>query len=51
VNLPRISEPLTASQFRDRVLMQLNGGSTSLSQKDKRRRVELFACMRRERER
>jgi hypothetical protein len=46
VNLPRISKPLTASQLRDRVLLQLNGESVALSEQDKRRRVELLARMR-----
>ena len=39
MNLPKISEPLTATQLRDRVLAQLNGESRRLSRADRERRA------------
>jgi hypothetical protein len=46
VNLPKISEPLTATQLRDRVLAQLNGESRSLSPVDRQRRAKVLAKLR-----
>ena len=46
MNLPRISEPLTSEQLRDRVLAQLNGESRRLSSKDRARRARVLAKLR-----
>ena len=40
MNLPKISEPLTATELRDRVLAQLNGESWRFSPEDRRRRAK-----------
>ena len=40
MNLPKISEPLTATELRDSVLAQLNGECWRLSPEDRRRRGE-----------
>ena len=41
--LPKISEPLTATQLRDRVLAQMNGESRELSEADQKRRKRVLA--------
>jgi hypothetical protein len=46
VNLPKISEPLTATELRDRVLAQLNGESRNLSPADRKRRARVLAKLR-----
>jgi hypothetical protein len=46
LNLPKISEPLTATELRDRVLAQLNGESRSLSPPDRKRRAGVLAKLR-----
>jgi hypothetical protein len=51
VNLPPISEPLTSQNLRDRVLVQLAYANGDLCEADRRRRTELLARLRRERER
>lgn len=43
MNLPRISEPLTATELRDRVLAQLNGESWRLSPEDRKRQANVLA--------
>ena len=43
LNLPRISEPLTATELRDRVLAQLNGESWRLSPEDRKRQANVLA--------
>jgi hypothetical protein len=47
VNLPRISEGLTATELRDRVLAQMNGESRTLSANDQERRERVLARLRR----
>ncbi len=46
MNLPKISEPLTATELRDRVLAQLNGESWRLSPEDRKRRAKVLAKLR-----
>jgi len=46
VNLPKISEPLTATELRDRVRAQLNGESWRLSPEDRKQRAKLLAKQR-----
>ena len=43
MNLPRISESLTATQLRDRVLAQTNGQARELSEADQKRRERVLA--------
>jgi hypothetical protein len=50
VNLPRISEPPTSQTLRDRVIVQLAHGNGNLCEADRRRRTELLARLRRERQ-
>jgi hypothetical protein len=45
-NLPKISEPLTATELRDRVLAQMNGESRDLSPADRTRRAKVLAKLR-----
>jgi hypothetical protein len=45
--LPLISEALTASELRDKVLAQLNGESVRLSTDDQARRERVLARLRR----
>jgi hypothetical protein len=49
--LPRISEPPTSQTLRDRVLAQLAQANGNLTEEEKRRRTELLARLRKERER
>jgi len=42
MNLPKISEPLTSEQLRDRVLAQMNGESRRLSPEDRERRAKVL---------
>jgi type IV pilus biogenesis protein CpaD/CtpE len=46
VNLPKISEPLTATELRVRVLAQMNGQSRKLSPADRERRAKVLASLR-----
>jgi hypothetical protein len=46
VNLRPISKPATATELRDRVLAQLNGGSRELSAPDKQRRRRVLEALR-----
>jgi hypothetical protein len=51
VNLPRISSPPTSQTLRKRVFVQLARVNGNLSEAEKRRRTELLAQLRKERER
>jgi hypothetical protein len=46
VNLPKMGEPLTATQLRDRVLAQMNGESVRLSPRDREHRRRVLARLR-----
>jgi hypothetical protein len=46
-NLPLISKPITATEFRDRALAQMNGESVRLSSRDQERRKRVLARLRR----
>jgi hypothetical protein len=46
VNLPRISQPPTATELRDRVLCQMNGQSRELSAVDQERRKRVIRSLR-----
>ena len=45
--LPRISEGLTVTELRDRVLAMMNGESRALSVEDQKRRERVLARLRR----
>jgi hypothetical protein len=49
--MPRISTPPTSQTLRERVLVQLAHANGNLGEADKRRRTELLARLRKERER
>jgi hypothetical protein len=46
LNLPKINEPLTATELRDRVLAQQNGESRNLSPADRKRQARVLAKLR-----
>jgi hypothetical protein len=46
LNLPRISEGLTATELRDRVLAMMNGEAVRLSADDQARRERVLARLR-----
>ena len=46
MNLPKISEPLPATELRDRAVAQLNGESVRLSPEDRKRRAKVLAKLR-----